>query len=116
MDAGEKIYELARDNNAEILEKNWQFYESWHDVRLQHWQNDASVLDQQIPGSFDIDTYKGQTWVTLFQAAVKNVQTKSLGYNVYIDFTILQLYTFVKKDGMPCMYLLGTSIETLSKE
>ena len=104
---------LADTSNRQypLPEKNWKYFQEWHDTLFFHWKVAPDLLQDYIPDDLELDVLDDYAWVSLVAFEVKNMRLRNLPAFPYVShFHEINIRTYVVKDGIPGIYLF--SIET----
>lgn len=109
-----KINAILKDTsnrNYPLPERNWKYYQEWHNSVFLHWNVPAGIISELLPPGLQLDTFEGTAWVSLVEFEVKKMRPHYFPPFPYIsNFKELNVRTYVTYNGIRGIYLL--SIET----
>ena len=85
----------------------WRWSQHWRDVLFLHWPAASDWLRQRIPTSLEIDTYRGQAWVSFVGFRLEQVQLHGWPqFPLLSSMLELNFRTYVRYQGEPAIYFL----------
>lgn len=86
----------------------WIIYQEWHEVLFLHWAVQPELLKQFVPDALQIQSFKGQAWVSLVVFRLKNVRPRYLPPVPPIsNVDEINIRTYVQFKGKPGIYFLS---------
>lgn len=91
----------------------WIMQQTWKDLLFLHYKVPYEILRDLVPQELELDSYKGETWISISPFKMRNVRFRSLppvptAYN----FLEVNLRTYVKHNGKGGIYFF--SLDTSS--
>jgi uncharacterized protein YqjF (DUF2071 family) len=86
---------------------------TWRDCLFVHWPVDAAALDNAIPDSLALDTYDGQTWISVLVSAIENARLPGTPRALGMTFPQVNFRTYVRLGDATGVYFL--SLDTASR-
>lgn len=94
-----------------LPDRNWSYYQQWHDTTFLHWRIPAEKIQELLPPGLKTDIFEDNAWVSLVAFEVKKMCVHYLPPFPYIsNFKEINVRTYVIRDGIRGIYMF--SIET----
>ncbi|MFN8557968.1 MAG: DUF2071 domain-containing protein [Dehalococcoidia bacterium] len=91
----------------------WVVAQTWNTLLFSHWPVPADLLRSLVPPALDLDTYDGETWVSIVAFRMSDVRFRLFpGLPGLTAYPQINVRTYVVRDRRPGVYFLG--IETAS--
>lgn len=89
-------------------EKNWKYYQEWHNILFAHWKADTSSLIKLIPEGLEPDLFNGEAWISLAAFTLKNLRPHFVPACAPVsDFHEINMRTYVLRNNKPGIYFLS---------
>jgi uncharacterized protein YqjF (DUF2071 family) len=89
-------------------DRDWKYYQEWHNVIFAHWKVSPASLTALIPQGLDIDLYNGEAWVSLVAFTLKNLRPHYLPPCPAVsDFHEINIRTYVLRRNKPGIFFLS---------
>jgi uncharacterized protein len=86
----------------------WLWSQKWRNLLFAHWSVPEDALRPHVPGSLEIDTKDGATWVSAVAFHMARVRPRWLPPLPPVsDFLELNFRTYVRFDGKPGVFFLS---------
>jgi uncharacterized protein len=90
----------------------WQFYHQWHGILFLHWAIPFDVLRPHVPKQFQIDTFKGQCYVSYVVFSMRGIRPKNLfAFSPLSNFHEINVRTYIEIDGKAGVYFINIEAE-----
>ncbi|HTO36498.1 MAG TPA: DUF2071 domain-containing protein [Flavobacterium sp.] len=91
---------------------NWMYYQEWNKALFLHWKVPFEVLRELVPKQLNIDTFDGDTYVSLVAFAMEKIRPRNLpSINFISDFAEINLRTYIDNDSKKGVYFLNIEAE-----
>jgi uncharacterized protein YqjF (DUF2071 family) len=111
MDRYEAILSRTTNRYYPLPQKPWKYFQEWQDTLMIHWPVDPDAIGYRLPKGIDLDVFDGTAWVSLVIFTVDNLHIRHTAAPGFLrTFHEINLRTYVKKNGLPGIYML--SVET----
>lgn len=98
----------------EIPDTAWRYYQEWNNVIFLHWQVQEDELERLVPSNITVDTFGGNSWVSLVAFTMEKIKPGLLPPIAAIsDFHEINVRTYVTKNNKPGVYFLSIEAEKL---
>jgi uncharacterized protein YqjF (DUF2071 family) len=91
-----------------VPDEPWTNAQSWIDLCFLHWRVDEAALRQLVPGSVELDTHDGSTWLGITPFELSNFRLRGLpplpGLSTFPE---LNVRTYVTRDGKPGIWFFS---------
>lgn len=92
----------------ELPAAQWTYYQEWSRALFLHWKVPAELLRELVPPHLDLDTYNGDTWVSLVAFTMEQIRPKGLPAIGFIsNFDEINLRTYVTSENKAGVYFLS---------
>ena len=92
----------------EIPKGKWKFYQEWNRVIFLHWKVNTEDLKTFVPKELEIDTIKGNAWVSLVAFTMEKISLKNLfPFPPISNFDEINIRTYVKSNNKTGVYFLS---------
>lgn len=102
------VTERFQQKNISVPEGIWIMRQTWNDVLFAHWPVDVSILRDLVPPVLELDTYNGQSWISMLPFMLTNLRARFLpaipGARAFPEFN---LRTYVTYKGKPGIYFFS---------
>jgi uncharacterized protein YqjF (DUF2071 family) len=97
-----------------IPERNWKYYQEWHNTLFYHWKVAPALLKPYIPSGLRLDTIDSMAWLSIVAFEVKKMRLRNFPAIPYIsNFQEVNIRTYVIKDGKPGIYMFAITTNKL---
>src|SRR5688572_16510928 len=91
---------------------SWRYYQEWNNALFLHWRVPAHDLIKVIPKDLSLDTFNGESWVSLVAFTMERIRPRHLpSISAISDFHEVNIRTYVIKDGKSGVYFLSIEAE-----
>ncbi len=91
----------------------WIVWQSWQELLFLHWKVDAADLRALVPPGLQIDTWRGQGWITVIPMMMVDVRVRGLPQSTALTWPQINLRTYVRCNGQRGIYFF--SIDAASR-
>lgn len=86
----------------------WRYYQEWNNALFLHWKVDAGELTKLIPVGISLDTYDGESWISLVAFTMKKIRPKILPSVSFVsNFHEINVRTYLIQDNKQGVYFLN---------
>jgi uncharacterized protein YqjF (DUF2071 family) len=97
-----------------LPERDWKYYQEWHNTLFYHWKVTPALLKEYIPSGLRLDTIDNMAWISIVAFEVKKMRLRNFPAIPYIsNFHEVNLRTYVIKDGIPGIYMFSITTNKL---
>jgi len=90
----------------------WHYYQEWNNALFLHWKVPADDLIKVIPKDLSLDTFNGESWVSLVAFTMERIKPRFLpSISAVSDFHEVNIRTYVNKDKKGGVYFLSIEAE-----
>jgi len=95
-----------------LPEKAWRYYQEWNNAIFLHWCVDSSELKKIMPSSIEIDSFEGNSWISLVAFTMEKVKPAFLpSISAISNFHEINIRTYVCSENKPGVYFLSIEAE-----
>jgi hypothetical protein len=88
--------------------QQWKFYQEWNNALFLHWVVDASLLNELVPNTLELDTFEGKAWISLVAFTMEHIRPRLLpAFSPISNFDEINIRTYVKGNGKSGVYFLS---------
>lgn len=92
----------------EIPKGNWVYYQEWNKALFLHWIVPFELLREYVPNHLDLDTFKGNCYISLVAFTVEKIRPRFLpSIKCISDFDEVNLRTYVYNGNKRGVYFLN---------
>lgn len=92
----------------------WSYYQEWNKVLFLHWQVPTNELTKLIPDGISIDTYNGESWISLVAFTMEKIRPRNLPSILFVsDFHEINIRTYLVRDNKQGVYFINIEAEKL---
>ncbi|MCC7452672.1 MAG: DUF2071 domain-containing protein [Crocinitomix sp.] len=92
----------------EMPHGNWIYYQEWNHALFLHWKVPADLLRSCVPSNLSIDTFDGDTYVSLVAFTMEKIRPKYLPHlGIVSNFDEIKVRTYIDNDGKKGVYFLN---------
>ncbi|WP_409301063.1 YqjF family protein [Peribacillus sp. SCS-155] len=86
----------------------WILTQVWNDLLFMHWPVKVEDIRKLVPDSLEIDTFKGEAWVSIIPFYVTGMRARYLPPIPMLNqYTELNVRTYVRYQGIPGIYFFS---------
>jgi uncharacterized protein YqjF (DUF2071 family) len=90
----------------------WVYYQEWNHSLFLHWKISVEVLKPLIPKGLIVDTFKGESWISLVAFTMDKIRPRGLpAISVFSTFHEINLRTYVTRNNKPGVYFLNIEVQ-----
>lgn len=90
----------------------WSYYQEWNNAVFLHWKVSKEELIKLIPPNISLDTFNGETWVSLVAFTMEKIRPKFLpSVSTISDFHEINIRTYLTQDNKQGVYFLNIEAE-----
>ena len=94
-----------------LPEDQWMIYQEWKEVVFLHWPVQPELLHHFLPEGLDLQSYKGNGWVSLVVFRLNNLRPRYLpALPAVSDSNEINIRTYVTCKGKPGIYFLNMEL------
>ena len=102
------ILAVTRHRPFNLPAGKWQYYQEWNNALFLHWKVPAATLRHLVPERLEIDTFHGESYVSLVAFTMENIRPRYLPAVKFIScFDEINLRTYVRHNGKAGVYFLN---------
>jgi len=91
-----------------IPEKNWKYYQEWHNVIFAHWKVNENSLKKLVPAGLNLELFNGEAWISLVAFTLKKLRLHYLpSFPDFSHFHEINMRTYVVRNNKPGIYFLS---------
>lgn len=95
----------------------WRYYQEWNNVLFLHWKVSTTELIKLLPDGLIIDTYNGESWISLVAFTMEKIRPKALPAVSYIsNFHEINVRTYLTQDNKQGVYFLNIEAQKFISE
>ncbi|MDY3319367.1 DUF2071 domain-containing protein [Riemerella anatipestifer] len=92
----------------EIPKGNWVYYQEWNKALFLHWIVPFELLREYVPNHLDLDTFKGNCYISLVAFTMEKIRPRFLpSIKCISDFDEVNLRTYVYNGNKRGVYFLN---------
>lgn len=92
--------------------EKWLYYQEWNNALFLHWKVKASELQELLPANITLDTYHGQSWVSLVAFTMEKIRYRNTPpISAISNFHEINVRTYVTVNNKPGVYFLNIEAE-----
>ncbi|MRM84258.1 YqjF family protein [Riemerella anatipestifer] len=92
----------------EIPKGNWVYYQEWNKALFLHWIVPFELLRKYVPNHLDLDTFKGNCYISLVAFTMEKIRPRFLpSIKCISDFDEVNLRTYVYNGNKRGVYFLN---------
>lgn len=108
MDSISDILQLTSHRTFPKPNHSWKYCQEWHNVFFAHWKVPSEYLKPLIPKGLEIDTYDGESWISLVAFSVRKLRPRYIpSLSLLSDFHEVNIRTYVKRNDKPGIWFLS---------
>ena len=90
----------------------WSYYQEWNNALFLHWKVSTEELTKLVPSTISVDTFKGESWVSLVAFTMEKIRPKFLpSVSTISDFHEINIRTYLTQDNKQGVYFLNIEAE-----
>ena len=90
----------------------WNYYQEWNNALFLHWKVPARELTELVPKDISLDTFKGESWISLVAFTMARIRPRNLpSVSMISDFHEINIRTYVINDNKQGVYFLNIEAE-----
>lgn len=95
----------------EIPKGNWVYYQEWNKALFLHWIVPFELLREYVPNHLDLDTFKGNCYISLVAFTMEKIRPRFLpSIKCISDFDEVNLRTYVYNGNKRGVYFLNIEV------
>ena len=92
----------------------WIMMQKWKHLLFMHLPADADLLQKHLPPGLELDTYKGNAWISIIPFSVKAMKIRNIPEIPYFrSFLEINVRTYVRKNGVAGVYFFSLDASKL---
>lgn len=108
MTAIEEILSSKNHRTFEYPKGKWAYYQEWNGALFLHWIIPIEILQELVPPQLNIDTFEGNSYVSLVAFTMEKIRPKHLPAIDFIsNFDEINIRTYVNNDNKKGVYFLN---------
>ena len=90
----------------------WRYYQEWNNALFLHWKVSANDLIKIIPKGLSLDTFNGDSWISLVAFTMERIKPRYLpSISAISNFHEVNIRTYVTRDNKSGVYFLSIQAE-----
>ena len=90
----------------------WSYYQEWNNALFLHWKVSTEELTKLIPSNISVDTFSGDSWVSLVAFTMEQIRPRCLpSVSTISDFHEINVRTYLTQDNKQGVYFLNIEAE-----
>jgi len=86
----------------------WSYYQEWNNALFLHWKVSTEELTKLIPCNILVDTFNGESWVSLVAFTMEKIRPRLLpSVSTISDFHEINVRTYLTQDNKQGVYFLN---------
>ena len=104
----QEIENMVEHRPWKMPKSKWKFYQEWNRTVFLHWKVNSEELIKFVPKELEIDTYRGDAWVSLVAFTMEKIRLRRLfPFPPISNFDEINIRTYVKSNNKSGVYFLS---------